>query len=171
MRRKVHLVPSVLMAAGLAFSIAATAQSNTDVQRALVKLDFGMKQLNAELGNFQQMQRARPGNTPDSYRMSLVAAAIDSFEGTESEFYTTAGILLNMKSPDDAQYVRGMLRVVASGAVQEANNNVDALSIQLISLGSPSAVNEVTKEVTKMRDLILEMRDAIHSVLPITDAR
>jgi hypothetical protein len=145
-----------MMMAGLAVGVPATAQNTADVQRALEVLRPAVKRLDTSMQNLQQMNHALTSTHEFDIVSSVMAESLE-FDGAMDGARTTGDILVNMTCPNDARYVRGVLRESALHAVNLANLSLQAINSYLTQLTTPAVV----AETGKIRDLITEMRDTL----------
>ncbi len=119
------LASAVLMAAGLAGTVPATAQSISEVQNALFALRPIVQQLGTAESNLLQMQRAMQG-TPQFDAIGGVTSEKMELDGTMGEVFKTGRILANMKCPVDVQFVRDEFRESARNFVKMADISLQA---------------------------------------------
>jgi hypothetical protein len=156
MRGTIFIGSIVLMASGIAVSVPATAQSVPDVQHALSALRPRVQQLNAAGTILDQMERVMRGAPEFDVIAEIISARFD-FVGSLGEAHTTALIFINMTCPDDVRFVRGAMRESAHSLVNVADIRIEEINVDLALLTTPAVV----AEATKIRDLIIEIRDIL----------
>jgi signal recognition particle subunit SEC65 len=145
------------LTAGLAVSVPAPAQSIADVQHALAALEPRVKQLDTADRNLGQMESAL--NNIERDALNRVLSAKSNFYVAVDEARSIARILVNMTSPEDTRYVRSEFRESIRFVTETTRTDLERVNFYLTQLTTPA----VMAEATKIRDLMIEIRDILKS--------
>ena len=140
----------------LAFAGATYPQSAKDADQAVKTLDAKIFQVQLAMQNILAMERM----THDTFEVRVTEAAFDSLNDA-SDLSDGVREVLNIysgvESRWDREFVRNILRRVVGSSVKKVDGQIIQIDLSLLAIKS----SEIRAEVTRARDLILEMRDII----------
>jgi hypothetical protein len=143
----------VLTMSGLASH--AHADEAGDIAKANSRLTEPTRELLATHRNLIQMRRSLTKS--DKEGVDTILWAEDIFDGIRSELKAVGVIFENMDARSDKVFAGAMYEEDAKSFVIRANNAIEEINYNLPSITNAAAL----AEATKLRDLILKMRDII----------
>jgi hypothetical protein len=116
-----------------------------------------VKQLDTADRNLGQMESAL--NNIERDALNRVLSAKSNFYVAVDEARSIARILVNMTSPEDTRYVRSEFRESIRFVTETTRTDLERVNFYLTQLTTPA----VMAEATKIRDLMIEIRDILKS--------